>query len=173
MGKLYALESARGGISVFQDGIFVTQVDKLLPEGARQSVVGRINLQGGERCELSMDRNRIFWTDQEHHEIRRAVRHGLVAVVNALVATMAAQDLKMSTQRSLINQVAVFFDFNEFDDIMHATLCESVREVVEKRFRDFVRIHYAHTLRRNGISEASEYVEAWQQSILEQFVTTT
>ncbi len=171
MGKLYALESARGGISIFQDGIFVTQVDKLLPEGARQNIVGRINLRGQDRCELSMDRNRIFWTKQELNAIRRAVRHGLVEVVNALVATMATQELKMHTHRSLINHVAIFFDFNELDDTMHRALCEPVKEVVEKRFRDFVRIHYAHTLRRNGISESSEYVETWQQTILEQFVT--
>jgi len=96
----------------------------------------------------------------------------LVDVVNGLVEKILTQELEAATQRSFINRVSIFFDFNEFDDTMHRTLCEPVREVVEKRFRDFVRIHYAHTLRRKGISEASEYAETWQQSILDQFVAT-
>jgi hypothetical protein len=50
--NIYALESANGGISVFQDGIFVTQLTALLPEGARQHVVARINLMRQDKCEL-------------------------------------------------------------------------------------------------------------------------
>ena len=53
-GTIYALERADGGVSVFQDGIFVTQLTSLLPEGARQYVVTRINFVGQDKSELSM-----------------------------------------------------------------------------------------------------------------------
>jgi len=67
---IFALDTAKGGVSVFQDGIFVTQLDSLLPESARANVIGRINLKGAEKCELSMNRNRIFWTgDQKKHTL--------------------------------------------------------------------------------------------------------
>ena len=53
---------------------------------------------------------------------------------------------------------------------MHAKLYPPIRKVVEKRFRDFVRVHFAHTLRREGIPEADDYNERWQQTILESYV---
>ena len=59
-GTIWNLESSVGGLSNFQDGIFVTQVEYLLPQKARRYVVGRINLVGADKCTLSMDRNRIF-----------------------------------------------------------------------------------------------------------------
>jgi hypothetical protein len=52
---------------------------------------------------------------------------------------------------------------------MYARLSEPIRRVVEKRFRDFVRIHFAHTLRKGGIVEADGYSEAWQQQALKNF----
>jgi hypothetical protein len=72
---IFTVETATGGVSVFQDGIFITQIDTLLPEGARQHEVGRINLMGEDKCALSMDRNRIFWTDAQrlNPSIRRIV----------------------------------------------------------------------------------------------------
>ncbi|NNL76645.1 MAG: hypothetical protein HKO68_09960, partial [Desulfobacterales bacterium] len=73
--NIFALESADGGVSVFQDGIFVTQVSALLPEGARQYVVARINLMGQDKCELSMDRNRMFWTTEQLQNIKKVIRH--------------------------------------------------------------------------------------------------
>lgn len=163
---IYALDSSKGGISLFQDGIFVTQLDTLLPEGARQHVVGRINLLGAERCALSMDRNRIFWTDGQLAGLRKAVTHGLVTVANRLMETLTRQDAPDTTQRSIVNHLSVFFDFNQVDDAIHSRLCSPVRQVVEKRFRDFVRIHFRHTRRTDGIPEADGYGEAWQQDIL-------
>ena len=50
--NIHALESADGGVSVFQDGIFVTQVTALLPEGARQYIVTRINLLGQDKMRV-------------------------------------------------------------------------------------------------------------------------
>ena len=85
---IQGVESAHGGVAVFQDGIFVTQLDNLLPEGARQNVIGRINLLGRERCELSMDRNRIFWTKNQLNTIKRRIRHGLVSVVDQFMTAI-------------------------------------------------------------------------------------
>jgi len=155
---------------VFQDGIFVTQVNSLLPEGARQYVVSRINLVGQDKCELSMDRNRMFWKTDQLQNIKRVIRHGLVDVANQLMSAVQAQDGSVNTLNSIVNHLAIFFDFSDVDDVMYNHLSEPIRRVVEKRFRDFVRINFAHTLKKNGIAEADGYSESWQQQVLKYFV---
>jgi hypothetical protein len=167
--NIHALESADGGVSVFQDGIFVTQVTSLLPEGARSYVVTRINLMGQDKCELSMDRNRMFWKTDQLQNIKRIIRHGLVDVANQLMSVVQAQDLSVNTLNSIVNHLAIFFDFSDVDDMMYNHLPESIRRVVEKKFRDFVRINFAHTLKMNGIAESDGYSESWQQQVLKYF----
>jgi hypothetical protein len=167
--NIFALEITDGGVSVFQDGIFVTQLSSLLPEGARQYVVTRINFVGRDKCELSMDRNRIFWKADQLQHIQRLIRHGLVDVTNQLMSTINTQEVPVNTLNSIVNHLAVFFDFSDVDDGMYHQLSEPIRRVVEKRFRDFVRINFAHTLRRSGIADADGYSEAWQQQVLKSF----
>ncbi len=168
---ILAVDSALGGVSVFQDGIFVKQVKTLLPEAARGNVVGRINLRGSEKCALSMDRNRIFWTDEQLVSIKKIVRHGLVSAINRFMAAVQAQNSDISTQRSIVNHLSSFIDFNEVDDDMHHRLCDPIQKVIEKRFRDFVRVNFAHTLKSKGVGEESAgYSESWQQGILKTFV---
>lgn len=167
---MYALESVIGGVSVFQDGIFVTQAASLLPEGARGLVAGRINLLGGDKCDLSMDRNRIFWTRDQLNAIKKAVRYGLVEVANQLMAAVDGQaELPVNTRNSILNHVATFFDFSDVDDPMHRRMCEPVRQIVEKRFRDFLRINVAQRLRTVDTVGAEGYVEQWQQAIVAAF----
>ncbi|HSO21181.1 MAG TPA: ATP-binding protein, partial [Desulfosarcina sp.] len=168
---IYALETADGGVSVFQDGIFVTQLASVLPEGARQHVVARINLVGRDKCELSMDRNRIFWKAEQLQHIKKAILHALVEASAQLMAAAETQEVPVNTLNSIVNQMAIFFDFGEVDDHMYDRLPEPIRRLVEKRFRDFVRINYAHALKKKGIAEAEEYGEAWQQRVLETFVS--
>lgn len=166
---IYALEAASGGVSIFQDGIFVTQTDALLPEGARQNVVGRINLTGKDKCELSMDRNRIFWTGKQLQNIKRTIRLGMVDLANQLLTAALVLGPPVHTERSLVNHLAIFFDFNEIDDEMYHRLGQPVREIVAKRFRDFVRVNFAHTLKNRQVPEADGYNEKWQQDILASF----
>jgi Histidine kinase-, DNA gyrase B-, and HSP90-like ATPase len=168
--NIFALESADGGVSVFQDGIFVTQFSSLLPEGARQYVVTRINLVGQDKCELSMDRNRIFWKADQLQNIKRVIRYGLVDVANQLMSAIKTQEVSVNTLNSIVNHLAIFFDFSDVDDVMYNQLAEPIRKVVEKRFRDFVRINFAHTHKKSGIAEADGYSEAWQQQVLENLV---
>jgi hypothetical protein len=167
--RIFALETATGGVSVFQDGIFVTQDDLLLPEGARQHVVGRINLKGRDKCELSMDRNRIFWTGERKKQIRQRIRMALVDIANRLMNALDNQGAHLNTKNSFINQLAIFFDFSEVDDAVHDGLCQSMQKVVDKRFKDFVRIHFPHARSTGGIPEADGYNEQWQQRILASF----
>ena len=167
---IHALETASGGVSVFQDGIFVTQMDSLLPEGARQHAVSRINLMGQDKCELSMDRNRMFWTADQHQHIKEVIRHGLVDVANQLMAAVRNQDVPKNTADSIVNNLAIFFDFSDVDDVMYDQLCEPLREKVEKRFRDFVRISFSQKQRTGGTVEADGYNEAWQRKVLQSFV---
>ena len=167
---IHALETASGGVSVFQDGIFVTQMDSLLPEGARPHVVSRINLMGQDKCELSMDRNRMFWTADQHQHTKKVIHHGLVDVANQLMAAIQTQDVPENTFNSIVNNLAIFFDFSDVDDVMYDQLCEPLRRKVEKRFRDFVRINFSQKQRAGGTVEADGYNEAWQRAVLQSFV---
>lgn len=169
LNTLYALDSAKGGISIFQDGIFVTQTEALLPEGARQNVIGRINLKGKDRCELSMDRNRIFWTEQQLQTIKRKIRLGMVDLANQLLEDTRMMNPALTIESNLINHLSIFFDFNEIDDEMYYLLGKPVRKIVAKRFRDFVRINFAHTGKQNNVPEADDYEEKWQREILASF----
>ncbi len=166
---VFALDSAKGGISIFQDGIFVTQTEALLPEGARQNVIGRINLGGKDRCELSMDRNRIFWNEQQLLNIKRKIRLGLVDLANQLLTQTQTMTPPLTVETRLINHLAIFFDFNEIDDEMYYRLDQSVRELITKRFRDFIRINFAHTGPKNNVPEADDYEEGWQKKVLKAF----
>jgi Histidine kinase-, DNA gyrase B-, and HSP90-like ATPase len=163
---IQAVESAHGGVAVFQDGIFVVQLDDLLPEGARQNVIGRINLLGRERCELSMDRNRIFWTKDQLGTIKRRIRHGLVAVVGQFMTAVDGQAMPESTRTSIINHLAIFFDFNTVDDAMYDRIPGPIRTIIDKRFRDFIRVHYAHSHRSERLPGGDEYGQRWQQRVL-------
>ena len=167
--NIFALAAADGGVSVFQDGIFVTQLNSLLPEGTRQYVLARINLVGQDKCELSMDRNRIFWKGDQLQNIKRLIRHGLVDVTRQLMSAITSHEVSENTLNSIVNHLAIFFDFSEVDDGMYNQLSEPVRRVVEKRFRDFVRINFSHTMRKSGIADADGYSEAWQQQVLKKF----
>lgn len=169
LGRLYALDYSRGGVSVFQDGIFVTQVDYLLPEGARQNIIGRINLTGKDRCELSMDRNRIFWNDNQLSNIKRTIRLGIVNLVNMVMDYGKDPVSTMEIDPSLVNHLAVFFDFNEIDDQMFSGLNLPLREILAKRFRDFIRINFPHTRDNSHVPGADGYGEKWQQEILSAF----
>jgi len=166
---LYSLDLAKGGISIFQDGIFVTQTDSLLPEGARQNVIGRINLKGKDRCELSMDRNRIFWTEQQLQNIKKRIRLGLVDLAHQIIKDTKAMDPPLIINENLINNLAIFFDFNEIDDEMYSGLARVIRKIIAKRFRDFIRINYAHTGEYKNVPEADDYTEKWQREILNSF----
>lgn len=168
--NIFALAVADGGVSVFQDGIFVAQLNSLLPEGARQYVVARINLVGQDKCELSMDRNRIFWKADQLQNIKRLIRHGLVDVTRQLMSAITTHEVSENTLNSMVNHLGIFFDFSEVDDGMYNQLPEPVRRLVEKRFRDFVRINFSHTMRKSSIADADGYSEAWQQQVLKKFV---
>jgi hypothetical protein len=167
---IHALETASGGVSIFQDGIFVTQVDSLLPEGARQHVVTRINLMGQDKCELSMDRNRMFWTADQLQHIKKVIRYGLVDVANQMMTVVQQQAVPENTLNSIVNNLAIFFDFSDVDDFMYDRLCIPLRKKVEKRFRDFIRISFSQKMRASGTVEADGYNETWQQRVLKSFV---
>ncbi|MGD8954633.1 MAG: hypothetical protein PVI45_09690 [Desulfobacterales bacterium] len=123
-----------------------------------------------DKCELSMDRNRIFWKTDQLQYTKRVIRHGLVEVANQLLSALTVQEMPENTLNSIVNHLVIFFDFGDVDDVMYNQLSEPIRRRVEKRFRDFVRINFAHTLKKNGIAEADGFSEAWQQQVLKSFV---
>ena len=172
---IYDLESSKGGVSIFQDGIFITQVDDLLPENARNYVVGRINLVGDEKCELSMDRNHLFWPRDQLARMKKRILYGLVQITNKLMATSTEQTPPENVQQNLLQILAAFFDFNEIDDNVYDNLNPAVRILIEDKFRLFIRVnHRQFGLLRNTDSDAANshgYIYRWQQNVIEGFRT--
>jgi hypothetical protein len=168
---IYDMESSRGGVSIFQDGIFITQVDYLLPDSAGEHVIGRLNLVGDEKCELSMDRNRLLWKKDQMARIKKRFLMGLVLIVNRLLETTARQSTPENIQRNIIQKAASFFDFNEVDDSIYDTLNQEICTLVEDQFRRFIRInhsrydllHYSH----KTDSDTHGYIHRWQQRVID------
>ena len=138
-GIVWDLESSVGGLSIFQDGIFVTQVEYLLPQKARKYVVGRINLIGADKCSLSMDRNRIFWPEEQLRRFRYAVLQSIAVSAGKLLDVYEIQDNPTDNRRKIIQKIADFFDVTDVDDAIFDTLHEQIREILQQRFRSFVR----------------------------------
>jgi hypothetical protein len=158
-------------VSIFQDGIFITQVDYLLPDSAGEHVIGRLNLVGDEKCELSMDRNRLLWKKDQLVRIKKRFLMGLVLIVNRLLETTARQSPPENIQHNILQKVASFFDFNEVDDAIYEVLSNDVCVLVEDQFRRFIRInHSRYDLLHNPdgtIANSHGYIHRWQQRVLE------
>jgi hypothetical protein len=117
-----------------------------------------------------MDRNRIFWTDEQLQGIKQKIRYGLTDVVAQFMAAVDGQSPPETTRSSIVNQLAIFFDFNTVDDTMMARLPDPIGAIVAKRFRNFIRIHYAHSRGMQALPGSDEYTQKWQQRILESFL---
>ncbi len=158
-------------MSIFQDGIFITQVDYLLPDSAGEHVIGRLNLVGDEKCELSMDRNRLFWKKDQMARIKKRFLMGLVVIVNGLLETSARQSPPENIQHNILQKAASFFDFNEVDDAIYDTLNNEICIRVEDQFRRFIRIHHSRfDLLHNPAGTASNshgYIHRWQQRVVD------
>jgi len=168
---IYDLESSRGGMSIFQDGIFIAQVDYLLPDSAGECVIGRLNLVGDEKCELSMDRNRLLWKADQKAQIKKRVLMGLVRIVNRLLETSGSQSPPEKIQRNILQKVGSFFDFNEVDDSIYDSMNREICVLVENQFRQFIRIHHSrYDLLHNSDSTSSiphGYINRWQQRVID------
>ena len=168
---IYDLESSKGGVSIFQDGIFITQVDYLLPDTAAEHVIGRLNLIGDEKCELSMDRNRLLWQKDQRIQIKKRVLMGLVTIINRLLETSARQSPPENIQRNIIQKVASFFDFNEVDDDIYDALNPKIYTLVEDQFRRFIRVHHSRydLLHKTDHTAANShgYIHQWQRRVIE------
>jgi hypothetical protein len=65
----------------------------------------------------------------------------------------------VNTLNSIVNHLAIFFDFSDIDDVMYYQLSEPIRRLVEKRFRDFVRINFAHTPKKTALPRPTATVK--------------
>jgi len=171
LGTVWDLENSAGGLSIFQDGIFVTQVEYLLPQKARRFVVGRINLIGADKCTLSMDRNRIFWPEEQLRRFRYAVFHGIAVSANHLLNVLEKQDDPSDSRRKILQKIADFFDVTDVDDALFDILQEQIREILQLRFRSFVRtcISKADLVDMNfvSITESHGFHYQWQKKVID------
>jgi hypothetical protein len=167
---IYDLEASQGGISIFQDGIFITQVDYLLPESARNYIVGRLNLVGEEKCELSMDRNRIYWDKDQLALTKKRVLAGLITIANRLMESVDQKPTPENVVQNLSRKLATFFDFNDLDDTLYAHFHQRIRSEVDHNFQLFVRANrYQFNLSRSKSSQADDshgYIHDWQQRFI-------
>ena len=91
-------------------------------------------------------------------------------VVGQFMAAVEGQAMPESTRTSIVNHLAIFFDMHTVDDPMYARIPQPIRSVLDKRFRDFIRVHYAHTRASGGLPGGDEYQQRWQQDILDTLV---
>ncbi len=170
-GALWDLEPSVGGVSIFQDGIFITQVEYLLPQKARRYVVGRINLIGADRCTLSMDRNRIFWPEKQLQRFQYAVLRSIAASANHLLEAFEKQDDSSDNRRKIIQKIADFFDVADVDDALHDALHEEIQEILQQRFRAFVRTSISRTDLVDSefisITETHGFHQEWQKMVID------
>ena len=173
-GIIWDLESSVGGLSIFQDGIFVTQVEYLLPQKARKYVVGRINLIGTDKCTLSMDRNRIFWPEEQLRRFRYAALHSIAVSSGYLLDAFEKQNDPPDSRRKIIQKIADFFDVTDVDDAIFDTLHEQIREILQQRFRSFVRtcISKADLVDMDfvSITESHGFQYQWQRTVIDNIV---
>jgi hypothetical protein len=170
-GALWDLESSVGGLSIFQDGIFVTQVEYLLPQKARRYVVGRINLIGADKCTLSMDRNRIFWPEEQLRRFRYAVLHSIAASAGHFLDVFEKQDDTSGSRRKIIQKIAGFFDITDVDDALFDALHEQIQEILRQRFHTFVRISISRVDLVDtdfvSITESHGFHYRWQKKVID------
>ena len=171
---IYDLEPAQGGISVFQDGIFIDQVTHLLPDSAAAYITGRINLVGSEKCELSMDRNHLYWSGDQLAKTKLGILKGVAAIANDLLATVANQTLPDKVHQNLVRKLASFFHFNDVDDTVLDRLHPDIRTLVENKFRLFVRANrFQFDLARHRGSSAESshgYTHRWQLGMIDRLL---
>jgi hypothetical protein len=170
-GALWDLESSVGGLSIFQDGIFVTQVEYLLPQKARKYVVGRINLIGTDRCTLSMDRNRIFWPEKQLQRFRYAILHSIAVSAGHLLDVFEKTDDASVSRRKVIQKIADFFDISDVDDALFDALHEQIREILRQRFHAFLRTSISRVDLVGSdfvsITETHGFHYQWQKSVID------
>ena len=170
-GTIWDLESSVGGLSIFQDGIFVTQVEYLLPQKARRYVVGRINLVGADKCTLSMDRNRIFWPEEQLRQFRYAVLHSIAASAGHLLDVFEKQDDPSDSQRKIIQKIADFFDVTDVDDALFDALHEKIQGILRQRFHAFVRTSISRVDLVGtdfiSITESHGFQYHWQKRVID------
>jgi hypothetical protein len=169
-GTVWDLENSVGGLSIFQDGIFVTQVEYLLPQKSRGYIVGRINLMGADKCSLSMDRNRIFWPEEQLRRFRYAVLHSIAVSTNHLLDVFENQYDPADSHRKLIQKIADFFDVSDVDDALFNILHERIQDILQKRFRAFVRTCTSKIDLVDkdfvAITESHGYHYQWQKTVI-------
>jgi len=173
-GTVWDLETSVGGLSIFQDGIFITQVDYLLPQKSRKYVVGRINLIGADKCTLSMDRNRIFWPEDQLRQFRYAVLYSIAVSAGKLLDAIERQDDPKDSRRKIIQKITDFFDVTDVDDAIFDILHEQIQEILRLRFRSFVRtcISKADLVDMNfvSITESHGFQYQWQRTVIDNIV---
>jgi hypothetical protein len=173
-GTVWDLETSEGGLSIFQDGIFVTQVEYLLPQISRRYVVGRINLMGADKCSLSMDRNRIFWPEEQLRRFRYAVLHSIAVSAGKLLDVFERQDDPTDSRRKIVQKIADFFNVTDVDDDIFDTLHEKIQEILQQRFRAFVRtcISKVDLLGMDSveITESHGFHYQWQKAVIDNII---
>lgn len=168
--RIFGLDSASGGISIFQNGIFITQTDVLLPARARGYVVGRLDLMGNHICELSMDRSRLFWPQQLLRFLRHAVLKGIADATAKMMKTIDCHHISPLVRHKMEMTVADFFEPTDVDDTLFEALDPGIQNTLRQHFRSFLRTSISKAdmpdQDLSAIAAAHGYQSQWQKSVI-------
>lgn len=108
-------------------------------------MVGRINLIERHMCDLSMDRNRIFWPKERWPFFRYAVLKGIAAAVGQIFEAVEHLSITPDIRRQLEHTVASFFELPTIDDVLFEALHPDIRQILRLRFRSMLRASISKT----------------------------
>jgi hypothetical protein len=149
-------------------------VEYLLPKKSRRYVVGRINLMGADKCSLSMDRNRIFWPEEQLQRFRYAVLHSIAVSAGNLLHVIERQDDPADSRRKIVQKIADFFDVTDVDDDIFDTLHEKIQEILQQRFRAFVRTCISRVdlvdMDFVSMTESHGFHYQWQKAVIDNII---
>ncbi len=165
-----ALDTSSGGLSIYQNGIFIDQSDDLLPAKARKFVTGRLDLTGEHVCELSMDRHRIFWPQKQLRYFRQAVLAAIAQAGGRLLNAASPHELLPPSRQRLEQTLASFFDITTMDDVLFQALPQGVRDLLRKQLRALLRTSLSKSDSPGrdllDIAEAQGFQHEWQQTVI-------
>ena len=86
--KRISTRLADSEFTIFQDGIYVGNEPELLPNWAHKGIIGRVNLYGGERLDLSITRISVIKSGSKFQYVKMQVKQGVINLWENLFSTI-------------------------------------------------------------------------------------
>lgn len=90
---------------IFQDGIYVCNEPELLPRWCSANLIGRVNLTGNERLELSISRNAVIRGSQTYIHTREIILESVLNLWESVLAKVAEEIESKANRYFLISKL--------------------------------------------------------------------